>query len=350
MRRNPMLTLTFLLSAGAAGAQTVLPVANASATAVQEPAVATFAGQAITASELEAEGASRLLKVRNEEFKIKAELARELAFRRLQERAARALGIERAELFRRNVTAMAGEPAKEEVEDLLKRYRAQLPPDEAQARQQVVQYLREQRTRAQEQGWRRAMLADARFRLLIDPPRADIGTDDRDPSRGPAEAPVTVVEFSDYQCPFCGRVQSSLHQLKQTYGSKLRFVFKQLPLEMHQHARFAAEAALCAGQQGKYWEMHDWLFANQQKIAPEGIRAAAVELKLAPAAFAACLEKKTFARKVEDDVRLAGSLGITGTPAFLVNGRFIEGAQPYEAFQEVIDDELARKAPAEPAR
>lgn len=350
MRRNPMLTLTFLLVAGAAGAQTVLPAANVSAAAVQEPAVATFAGQAITASQLEAEAGARLLKVRNEEYKIKAELARDLAFRRLQDAAAQELKIDRVELFRQNVTAKAGEPAQEEVDDLLKRYRSQLPPDEAQARQQVVQFLQEQRTRTQEQTWRREVLAGARFRLLIEPPRANIGTGDRDPSRGPAEAPVTVVEFSDYQCPFCSRVQSSLHRLKQTYGSKLRFVFKQLPLDMHQHARFASEAALCAGQQGKYWEMHDWLFANQQKIAPDAIRAAAPELKLDPAAFAVCLETKTFAGKVEEDLRLAGSLGITGTPAFLVNGRFIEGAQPYEAFQEVIDDELARSAPVEAAR
>ncbi|MGV8039031.1 MAG: DsbA family protein [Thermoanaerobaculaceae bacterium] len=350
MRRNPMLTLAFLLVGSAAGAQTVLPAANVSAAAVQEPAVATFAGQAITASQLEAEAGARLLKVRNEEYRIKAELARDLAFGKLQDAAARTLGIDRVELYRQNVTAKSGEPAKEEVDDLLKRYRAQLPPDEAQARQQVVQFLTEQRTRTQEQTWRREMLAGARFRLLIEPPRASVGVSEQDPSRGPAGAPVTVVEFSDYQCPFCNRVQSSLHKLKETYGSKLRFVFRQLPLDMHQHARLAAEAALCAGQQGKYWEMHDWLFANQQKIAPDVITAAAAELKLDPAAFAACLEKKTFAGKVEEDMRLAQSLGITGTPAFLVNGRFIEGAQPFEVFQEVVDDELARTATAEATR
>ena len=112
MRRNPMLTLAFLLVGSAAGAQTVLPAANVSAAAVQEPAVATFAGQAITASQLEAEAGARLLKVRNEEYRIKAELARDLAFGKLQDAAARTLGIDRVELYRQNVTAKSGEPAK----------------------------------------------------------------------------------------------------------------------------------------------------------------------------------------------------------------------------------------------
>lgn len=350
MTRNPMLTLVLLLAAGAVGAQTVLPAANVSAAAVQEPAIATFAGQAITASQLEAEAGTRLLKVRNEEYKIKAELARDMAFGKLQDAAALKLGIERLELYRQNVTAKAGEPAKEEVDDLLKRYRAQLPTDDTQARQQVVQFLQEQRTRAREQAWRRELLGDGGFRLLIEPPRARVSISAKDPARGSAGAPITVVEFSDFQCPFCSRVQSSVQRLQQVYGAKVRLVFKQYPLAMHQHARFAAEAALCAGQQGKFWEMHDWLFANQQKIAPEAIRAAAPELKLDPAEFGACLDQKTFAGKVDEDMKLGESLGVTGTPAFLVNGRLIEGAQPFEAFQEVIDDELARSAPVEAAR
>ncbi|HPC82137.1 MAG TPA: thioredoxin domain-containing protein [Thermoanaerobaculaceae bacterium] len=350
MKRGAMLTLVILLVAGAAGSQTVLPAANVSAAAIQEPAVALFAGQAITASQLEAEASSRLLKVRNEEYRIKAELARDLAFERLQDAAARELGIDRDELYRRKVTAAAGEPGKEEVEDLLKRYRAQLPPDEAAARAQVVQYLQEQRTRVREQEWRRELLGRAGFRLLIEPPRAKVPISPDDPARGPAEAPIALVEFSDFQCPFCSRVQTSIQRLQQMYGDKLRVVFKQFPLAMHQHARFAAEAALCAGQQGKFWQMHDWLFANQQKIAPESIRSAAPELALDAAAFGACLDQKTFAARVDDDVRLGESIGVTGTPAFLVNGRFLEGAQPFESFQEVIDDELARRRPAEAAR
>lgn len=346
MKRVAAVAMVFALAAVGLHAQSALPVESASKPAVSEPAVATFAGMAITASQIEAEAGARLLKVRNEEFKLKAELARTLAFGQLQERAARELEIDRDELYRRNVLAKAGEPAKEEVDELLKRYRAQLPPDEEQARQQVVQFLTEQRVRAREQSWRREILAGAGFRLHIEPPRVALTVLPSDPTRGPATAPVTLVEFSDFQCPYCSRVQATMQQLKQSYGERLRIVFKQLPLAMHQHAVMAAEASLCAGQQARFWEMHEWLFANQQRIVPEGIKAAAVDLKLDQEAFSKCLDEKRFAGKVQEDLKLAESLGINGTPAFLVNGRFLEGAQPFEAFQEVIEDELARAAVA----
>lgn len=346
MKRVAAIAIVLVLVAVGLQAQSSAPGESAGTPVVSEPAVATFAGQAITASRIEAEAGARLLKVRNEEYKIKAELARTIAFGELQEKAARELEIDRGELYRRNVVAKAGEPSKEEIDELLKRYRAQLPPDEQQARQQVVEFLTEQRVRTREQSWRREILASAGFKLHIEPPRVALTVGASDPVLGAATAPVTLVEFSDFQCPYCSRVQTTVQRLKQSYGDRLRFVFKQLPLAMHQHAVMAAEASLCAGQQAKFWEMHDWLFANQQRIAPEGIKAAAAELKLDGAAFTACLDEKRFAGKVQEDLKLAESLGINGTPAFLVNGRFLEGAQPFEAFQEVIEDEFSRAAVA----
>lgn len=346
MKLSVPVTIIVGLAVNAALAQSPKP-APPTAAAVQEPAVATFAGQAITASQLEAAAASRLLRARNEEFRIKADIASDIAFERLKADAAGKLGVTLPDLYRLYVADKAGEPKKEEVDELLKRYRAQLPPDEAQAREEVVKYLKTQLIRELEQAWRRDLLTGASFRLLIEPPRAAVGVGAGDPTRGPAGAPVTVVEFSDYQCPYCGRAQPTMQRLRLKYGEKIRVAFKQLPLAMHQHARFAAEAALCAGQQGKFWEIHDWMFANQAKIAPDTIKAAAVELKLDAAAFGKCLDTKAMAGRVEEDMRIAEGLGITGTPAFLVNGRLIEGAQPFEAFQDVIDDELARRtAPA----
>ncbi|MCU0294289.1 MAG: DsbA family protein [Thermoanaerobaculaceae bacterium] len=343
MKQAVPVSILIGLVASAALAQSQKPAPPPTAAAVQEPAVATFAGQAITALQLEAVAGPRLLRARNEEYKIKAELAQELASDRLKSDAASKLGVTLPELYRLNVTEKAGEPAKEEVDELLKRYRSQLPPDDAQAREEVVRYLKAQRTRELEQAWQRDLLAGAGFRLLIDPPRASVPVSDTDPSRGPAGAPITVIEFSDFQCPYCGRVQPTMQRLRLNYGERLRVVFKQLPLAMHQHARAAAEASLCAGQQGKFWEMHDWMFANQTRIAPDAFKAAATELKIDSEAFAKCVDSKAMAGKVDEDMKAAEGLGITGTPAFLVNGRLIEGAQPFEAFQDVIDDELARQ-------
>jgi protein-disulfide isomerase len=343
MKQSVPVTIIVGLAVSAALAQAPKPAPPPTAAAVQEPAIATYAGQAITASQLEAVAATRLLRTRNEEYRIKADLASDLAFDRLKSDAAGKLGVTLPELYRLNVTEKAGEPAAVEVDDLLKRYRAQLPPDEAQAREEVVKYLKAQRIRELELGWRRDLLAGASFRFLIDPPRASVPVSAGDPTRGPVGAPVTVIEFSDFQCPYCGRIQPTMQRLRLKYGEKLRVAFKQLPLAMHQHAHFAAEAALCAGEQGKFWEMHDWMFANQTRIAPDAVKAAAVELKLDPGAFGKCLDAKAMAGKVDDDMKVAESLGITGTPAFLVNGRLIEGAQPFEAFEEVIEDELARQ-------
>jgi len=343
MRLSAPVTIIVGLAVTAALAQSPKPAPPPTAAAVQEPAIATYAGQVITASQLEAVAASRLLRARNEEYKIKSDVASDLAFDRLKADAAAKLGVTLPELYRLNVTEKAGEPAKDEVDELLKRYRAQLPPDEAQAREEVVKYLKAQLIRDLEQAWRRDLLAGAGFRLLIEPPRAAVAVGAGDPSRGPAGAPITIIEFSDFQCPYCGRIQPTLQRLRLKYGDRLRVAFKQLPLAMHQHARFAAEAALCAGQQGKFWEMHDWMFANQTKIAPDAVKAAAVELKLEPAEFGKCLDAKAMAGRVDEDMKAAEGLGITGTPAFLVNGRLIEGAQPFEAFEEVIEDELARQ-------
>lgn len=348
MKRRAFIAILVGLSTSMGLAQSPSPAPTPTAAAVQEPAVATFGGQAITAPQLEEAAGARLLRVRNEEYQLKADLVRNMAFERLQNEAASKLGITRPELYRLNVTAKAGEPGKEQVDELLQRYRSQLPPDEAKAREEVSKFLREQRTREQEQAWRRKLLADADFKLLVEPPRAALVVGAGDPVRGPAGAPVTLVEFSDFQCPFCGRIQPTVQRVRQSYGDRVRMVFKQLPLAMHQQARFAAEAALCAGQQGKFWELHDWMFSNQAKLAPESIKAAAVELKLDPESFGKCLDGKVFSEQVDADLKLAESLGITGTPAFLVNGRFIEGAQPFEAFQDLIEDELAR-LPAPPA-
>jgi len=168
-----------------------------------------------------------------------------------------------------------------------------------------------------------------------------------EPARGPAKAPVTVVEFSDFQCPFCARSQSVLQQIKAVYGEKVRLVFKHLPLDMHKDARGAAEASLCAADQGKFWELHDWMFANTNQLAKPQLIAQATTLGLDVDRFTRCLTEGEKAHEVNADMMAARELGITGTPAFVVNGRMVMGAQPFEAFKEVIDDEIARAGAAD---
>ncbi len=180
------------------------------------------------------------------------------------------------------------------------------------------------------------------LRVLLEPPRHTIAVDAHDPVRGAASAPITIVEYSDYQCPFCARINPTLDKLRATYGDKVRVVFKDFPLPNHGDAPKAAEAAHCAGEQGKYWEMHDRLFANQQGLGVPALKEHASGLKLDAAAFTQCLDSGKFAARVADSLKLGNDLGVQSTPTLYVNGRPVIGAQPFEYFKAVIDEELAR--------
>jgi protein-disulfide isomerase len=162
------------------------------------------------------------------------------------------------------------------------------------------------------------------------------------PARGPATAKVTIVEFSDFQCPFCARVNPTLEQIRTTYRDDVRIVFRHNPLPFHADAALAAEAAVAAEWQGKFWEMHDALFAHQADLGRGGLEARAMELGLDLTKFRQALDTHAARPRVDADLALAQKLGVRGTPTFFLNGRTVMGAQPFAEFKKVIDDELAR--------
>ncbi len=163
-----------------------------------------------------------------------------------------------------------------------------------------------------------------------------------DPTRGPKDATVTIIEFSDYECPFCGRFyEESLPALLKEYGNKVRFVWKDFPLPMHGNAPKASEAAHCAGEQGKYWEYHDVLFQNQRALSIDSLKEYAQRLNLDTGDFESCLSSGKFGKKIKDDMNVARGLGVNGTPTFFVNGERVVGAQPVEEFRRRIDAILA---------
>ncbi|XXF75278.1 thioredoxin domain-containing protein [Myxococcaceae bacterium GXIMD 01537] len=162
------------------------------------------------------------------------------------------------------------------------------------------------------------------------------------PMHGNADALVTLVEFSDYQCPFCSRAHATVQQLEKEYGAKLRVVMKQNPLSFHPQAKPAALAAMAAGEQGKYWEMHDRLFANQKQLDDASLEKYAREIGLNVEKWKADLSSPRFTEVIARDQALAGKLGASGTPAFFINGRFLSGAQPIDNFKAIIDEELGK--------
>jgi protein-disulfide isomerase len=165
-----------------------------------------------------------------------------------------------------------------------------------------------------------------------------------DPQKGPRNAPVTVVVFSDFQCPFCSRVEPSLAQLQKAYPGDVRVVWKNLPLAMHPQAKPAALAAEAAREQGKFWEMHELLFQNQGQLSPDLYGALAKQLGLDVAKFQAASTAAATRARVEEDAALGARVAPQGTPTLYVNCRQVVGAQPYEVFQKIVDEQLARAA------
>jgi protein-disulfide isomerase len=200
---------------------------------------------------------------------------------------------------------------------------------------QVRQYLRQLE-----------IFADLRERagavILLEAVRAEVAA--VGPSMGPEDAPITVVEFSDFQCPFCKRTLPTIKSLREKYPDQVRIVYRHLPLDsMHSRARPAAEASLCADAQGKFWEFHDLVFENNRNLSDDDLKGYASALGLEMDAYDRCVSEGETRAAVQVDAAAAASLGITGTPAFFVNGILLSGAKPFSDFVTIIDAELARE-------
>jgi protein-disulfide isomerase len=187
-----------------------------------------------------------------------------------------------------------------------------------------------------------AKLRDAqKVNIALVAPRVQVASADH-PSVGAKDAPITMVEFGDFQCPFCRASENSVKEVRAKYGDKVRLVYMDFPLGIHQHAMDAANAARCAGEQDKFWQYHDAIFADQSKLAPADLKASAAKLGLDAKKFGACLDKTKYQSQIQQDMAEATKLGVTGTPTFFINGREITGAQPANKFEEIIDDEMAK--------
>jgi protein-disulfide isomerase len=177
-------------------------------------------------------------------------------------------------------------------------------------------------------------------KILLEPQRVVVNSNGH-PTQGSKDAPVTIVEFTDFQCPFCEKTQGTLKELRTKYGDKIRIVHMDFPLPFHAHALDAAKAARCANEQGKFWEYRDSLFANQSKLAPADLKTTAKTLKLDGGKFDTCFDSTKYDGLIKADQAAGQKVGVDGTPAFFIDGRPLTGAQPTPKFIEIIDDEIA---------
>jgi protein-disulfide isomerase len=316
-----------------------------------ERVVATVDGQPVTLAQVEEVAGSRLSQLRNQEYQLRRQALDEVIARRLAEKEAAARGISADELMRTEVEAKVPAITEAEQKAFYEQNKGRFGAmPEAEALKQIETYFRQQRVRERQQQYVGELKARSGVRIMLEAPRVAVDASD-DPSKGPATAPVTIVEFSDFQCPFCARVNPTLQKVKETYGDTVRVVFRDFPLlQIHPQAAKAAEAATCANEQGKFWEMHDRLFANQQKLQVADLKQYAVELGLNAESFNQCLDSGKHEAEWKKDLEDGAKYGLSGTPAFFINGRLISGAQPLEAFTEIIDEELQNKGITPPAK
>jgi protein-disulfide isomerase len=309
--------------------------------------VAIIAGEPFTARDLEQVAGARLFQLKTQQYQAQRQILDEEIGKRLLEREAAARKVTVAELLKQEVEAKVKPVTAEEQKAFYDQNKARMGNlSEADALKRIETGLGQQRSRERQNEFVDSLRASANVRVLLDPPRLTIeaGTS---PSRGPADAPIQIVEFSDFQCPFCSRATGTLKKLEDTYPGKIRVVYRDFPLvSIHPQAAKAAEAAACANDQGKFWAMHDVLFGHQDKLQEADLKKSAADLGLEATAFNECLDSGKHAADWQKNAAEGEKYGVQSTPAFFINGRMVVGAQPYESFAKVVDEELARSAPA----
>lgn len=219
--------------------------------------------------------------------------------------------------------------------------KAQLNP---QIIEKIKNFLSVEKKREAVQAWLGKKTAKSGIEVFFEKPMRpsfDVKLGDA-PFFGSKDAKVTIVEFSDFQCPFCAKGATVLKDLKKKYGSKIKIAFKQYPLPFHNQAKKAAVASLCANEQGVefFWKMHDHMFDHQDQLAPEKLKEAAKKVGLKPEQFNKCLDDNKYIAQVEKEIQEGQEVGVKSTPTFYVNGKLVSGAQPLEVFSEIIDKEL----------
>lgn len=307
--------------------------------------VAVVDGIPIPAEVLEEMIQPQLLELRQREDQLRRGGLEELIAQVLLDRAAAARGISVEELTRTEITEKA-QVSPAEARAFYEANRARFgETSEAEALQQIVEGLGRQRQRERRAAFAQELRGTYPVEVRLEPFRVAVETG-HGPVRGHPGAPVTVVEFSDFQCPFCVRARPTVNRVREVYGDQVRFAFRHFPLAFHEQAQKAGEATACAGDQGQFWEMHDRLWESPGRLQPPDLKEHAAALDLDAEAFGQCLDSGRHASVVKEDAEAGSQLGVSGTPAFFINGRPLVGAQPFEAFAQVIDEEIARAARA----
>jgi protein-disulfide isomerase len=310
--------------------------------------VARIGGQVITAGELDRAAKPQLARLESEHAEqvhgARSQALEQMIEKRLLEGEAKRDNTTPEKLIEREVTSKVATLSDAELHtnyDQMKARGQNLPPFD-QVKGQLANYLKDQKSGELRKAYIDKLRTGAKVETMLPPllpPKVEVAAEG--PAKGEAKAPVTIVEFSDFQCPYCSRAEETVKLVLDKYKGKVRLVYRDYPLPMHDMAQKASEAAHCAGDQGKYWQMHEKLFANQTALSVPQLKDHAKGLGLDASKFDKCLDSGEKTKLVEASKKAGDEAGVNGTPAFFINGRLISGARPFENFKEIIDYELS---------
>ncbi len=299
--------------------------------------VAEIAGRKVTASELEEREAAKLLQARYKYYVAERDALEQYIDDELLEMQAKKESVSLDELFKRHVSVNVQDP----TEDQLRFYYEGVQTDESyeEARSNIINTVHQLRMKKARDAYIAELRGEYGVVVELSQPSAQVEVAHA-PRLGSEKAPVQIIEFADYECPYCQKVSGDINRIREQFGDQVSFVYKDFPLPMHPLAARAAEAAHCAGEQGKFWEFHDALFQSKRLQIPD-LKQQALDLKLDAARFDQCLDSGEQIAPVKKDAQEGQRLGLLGTPSFFVNGHFMSGAIGYIKLREAVLQELS---------
>jgi protein-disulfide isomerase len=309
--------------------------------------VAEVQGARITRAEVDKRAAGTLAGLIQQEYDARRQAIDEIVNDRLLEHEAAERKMTPADLLKAEVEGKTARPTPQEIEETYKRVQSRLGGRTLdQARQDIDQALYQEALAHRHQAFLHELKAKAKVTVALAAPRSVVPLPANAPSKGPDNAAITMVEFLDYQCPYCRRAEETVDELLKRNQGKIRFVHRDFPLPGHPRAMAATQATQCAGDQGKFWEYHHGIFEKPTDYSDQDLKERATTLGLDGGAFATCLTSGRHDKEIKASTDSGNELGVNSTPTFFINGRRVTGARSVDDFQEIIDEELATAPPA----
>jgi protein-disulfide isomerase len=311
-------------------------------TSTADEPVARINGRILTRAEFNNKGDATLLQQRFDAYRAERESLERIINDDLLAQEAKRRNLTTEQLLQQEVDSKVKDPSDAELRVFYEGAQTDQPYEAV--RSQLLTRVHQTRVKKAREAYLASLRAAANVKILLAPPYVEVGPGDTDP-RGPKNAPVALIEFADFECPFCREMQPQIERLLKNYNGKVALYFRDFPLPIHAHAEKSSEAARCAGQQGALWPYHDLLFRSDN-LDTAKLKEYARILRLDGPRFDACLDSGAMAPAVQQDSAAGARIGVNGTPAFFINGHFLSGVVSYETLVEVVDQQLNSSAPA----